>query len=107
MSKLMKMEEEHRPDGLYYELCELITSPHFQRQGLGSQLVRYGLDKADRDGTMCFLSGSPIGAPVYKKLGFEEVGRLEIELEDFGGEGSHVHGEFDLWVKRLTFEMCG
>lgn len=29
------------------------------------------------------------------RLGFEEVGRLEIPLRDFGGSGTHVHGE---WV---------
>lgn len=41
-----------------------------------------------------FLSGSPMGVPVYRQLGFEEVGRLEIGLEGFGGEGVHVHGTF-------------
>jgi hypothetical protein len=34
-----------------------------------------------------------MGAPLYRKLGFEDVGRLEIELEEFGGEGVHVHGK--------------
>lgn len=75
-------------------MCELNTSPKFQRRGLGSQLVKYGLEKADGDEVMVYLSGSPMGVPVYRKLGFEEVGRLELDLSDFGGEGSHVHGEF-------------
>ena len=35
-----------------------------------------------------------MGVPVYKKLGFEEVGRLEMDLKEFGGHGTHVHGEF-------------
>lgn len=37
-----------------------------------------------------------MGVPVYRKLGFEEVGRLEIPLGEFGGrEGEvHVHGDF-------------
>jgi len=35
-----------------------------------------------------------MGVPLYRKLGFEEVGRLELPLEDFGGEGKHVHGSF-------------
>jgi predicted N-acetyltransferase YhbS len=75
-------------------LCELNISPKFQRRGLGSQLVKYGLEKADGDEVMVYLSGSPMGVPVYRKLGFEEVGRLELDLSDFGGDGSHVHGEF-------------
>lgn len=53
-----------------------------------------GLDKADEEQKPCFLSGSPMGVPVYKKLGFEAVGQLEIPLAEFGGEGTHVHGEF-------------
>jgi len=35
-----------------------------------------------------------MGVLLYKKLGFEEVGRLELPLEEFGGEGNHVHGLF-------------
>lgn len=37
-----------------------------------------------------------MGVPVYRKLGFEEVGRLEIPLGEFGGEEGvvHVHGMF-------------
>ena len=74
-------------------MCELNTSPKFQRRGLGSELVKYGLEKADRDGVVVYLSGSPMGVPLYRKLGFEEVGKLELNLEEFGGEGRHVHGE--------------
>lgn len=71
-----------------------MTSPSFQHRGIGSQLVKVGLERADEEGVKCFLSASPMGAPVYKKLGFEEVGRLEIPLEEFGGEGTHVHRKF-------------
>lgn len=39
-----------------------------------------------------FLSAAPMGVPVYRKAGFREVGRLEFGLEEFGGEGVHVHG---------------
>jgi hypothetical protein len=44
----------------------------------------------------CYLSGSPMGVPVYQKLGFQEVGRLEIPLKEYGGKEDqvHVHGEF-------------
>jgi len=40
-----------------------------------------------------------MGVPVYRKLGFEEEGRLSIRLEEFGGEGEHVHGE---WLKSVV-----
>lgn len=35
-----------------------------------------------------------MGEPVYRKVGFELVGKEEIGLEEFGGEGVHVHGEW-------------
>jgi hypothetical protein len=38
-----------------------------------------------------------MGALVYRKLGFKEVGRLEVGLGKFGGrEGEvHVHREYE------------
>lgn len=106
------MEETYRPKGPYFELLErtfppplsltplkqytVITAVDYQRRGIGSRLVNVGLEKADKEGVEVYLSGSPMGVPVYQKLGFEEVGRLEIPLQEFGGkEGEvHVHGEF-------------
>lgn len=42
--------------------------------------------KADEEGTPIFLTASPMGAKLYPKFGFVEIGRLEINLEEFGGE---------------------
>ena len=43
-----------------------------------------------------------MGVLLYRKMGFEEVGRLEMELERFGGEGRHVHGELSCcWEREL------
>lgn len=77
-------------------MLELITSPAYQRRGIGASLIQYGLEKADKEGVPCYLTASPMGAPLYKKVGFEEVGRVEVELEQFGGEKGvkHVHCEF-------------
>lgn len=44
-----------------------------------------------------YLSAAPKGVPVYTKLGFGEVGRLEFPLTGWGGEGVHLHGEFFLF----------
>jgi hypothetical protein len=37
-----------------------------------------------------------MGAPVYRKMGFEEVRRLQVGLGNFGGrEGDvHIHREY-------------
>jgi hypothetical protein len=56
-------------------------------------LVKWGTGRADQNGKTIILDASLSGFPLYKTLGFEEVGRLRIPLEEFGGEGTHVHGK--------------
>lgn len=48
-------------------LEQLATSPSYQRRGIGSQLVKHGLEKADREGMVCYLSAAPMGVAVYRK----------------------------------------
>ncbi|KAL2070411.1 hypothetical protein VTL71DRAFT_13437 [Oculimacula yallundae] len=90
-SSMNNMEDDHRPKGDCYVLEQLATALSHQRRGIGAQLVKYGLEKADREGMICYLSGAPMGVPVYRKLGFEEVGKIEIPLEEFGSSGTHIH----------------
>lgn len=90
-SRMTKMESDHRPKGPCFVLGQLAASLSHQRRGIGAGLVQLGLNKAEREGMACYLSGAPMGVPLYRQLGFEEVGRLEIPLRDFGGSGTHVH----------------
>ena len=77
------------------ELKELAISPSHRRLGLATKLLNIGLKKADEEGLACYLSASPMGVPLYQKCGFKEVGRLSIDLEEFGGMEyrgvEHVH----------------
>lgn len=89
------MENKHRPkDKPFHELLDLATHPSYQRRGIGSSLVSYGIQKAEKEVVRVYLSAAPMGVPVYKKLGFKEVGRLKFPLEEWGGEGVHIHGMF-------------
>ncbi|KAI9742693.1 MAG: hypothetical protein M1818_003834 [Claussenomyces sp. TS43310] len=88
------MGARNKPDEAHHILMNLATAPEFQRRGAGRTLVKYGLERADKDGIITRLDGSPSGVPLYRTLGFEEVDRLEIPLEEFGGEGKHVHGKW-------------
>lgn len=54
--------------------------------------MEWGLERADQNGKTIILDASPSGFPLYKTLGFEMADRLEIPLEEFDGEGTHVHG---------------
>lgn len=62
----------------------LVIHPDCQHKGLGSMILR--LDAADRDNTETFLIAIAKGAPLYSKVGFEEVGRLEVDTAAYDGE---------------------
>lgn len=94
---LHALEEGHRPQERHYELLNLATSPHYQRKGIASRLLGYGLEKADKEGVKVFLTASPMGKLLYRKLGFEELGSLSIDLREFGGEGEYCHRKCKDW----------
>ncbi|KAK9894359.1 hypothetical protein P389DRAFT_95475 [Cystobasidium minutum MCA 4210] len=66
----------------YYTLGLLATLPEYERRGIGTMLLRWGLDKADQDDVAVYVSASPAGAGLYTKQGFE----LIHERECFPGE---------------------
>ncbi|TFB02037.1 hypothetical protein CCMA1212_005675 [Trichoderma ghanense] len=41
--------------------------------GVGKMLTRWGMERADRDGTGIWIISSPLGLQLYKSLGFEQV----------------------------------
>ena len=65
----------------------LAVSPTHQRQGLGSILVREGLAAADRDQARTYIEASPAGLGLYKRFGWKEVERIEIDMKSHGGTG--------------------
>lgn len=72
---------------------EIGTHPDYHCRGLGTYLIKYGTDKADADGVVCYLSASPMGAALYRKMGWVGLDKLQISLSEYGGEGEHVHGK--------------
>ncbi|KUJ19891.1 acyl-CoA N-acyltransferase [Mollisia scopiformis] len=75
----------------YLEL--LATLPEYQGKGAAGQLLRWGIEKSDEDGTETYLEASPDGLPIYQHFGFEEEDRLVVEL-DGKGEGPLSEKEF-------------
>jgi len=88
---LAEMDARNLPKEKHFVLMNLVTAPSFRRKGAASQLVRWGLERADREGVIVVLDSSPHGLPLYKTLGFVEVDRIELDLAEFGGEGTHSH----------------
>ena len=75
----------------YLEL--LATRPEYQGKGAAGKLLRWGIERADEEGTETYLEASPDGKPIYEHLGFREVDRLVVEL-DGKGEGVLSEKEF-------------
>lgn len=67
-------------------LALLVTRPDFQGKGAGSALVKHGLAVADELDLPAWLEASPMGYPVYKKLGFEDVEPHVTDLKKYGGD---------------------
>ncbi|KAI2613368.1 acyl-CoA N-acyltransferase [Hypoxylon sp. NC1633] len=51
----------------------------FQRKGAGTQLLKWGLGKADDAEVEAYLTASPAGAPLYKKYGFKLLESIPID----------------------------
>lgn len=81
-------------------LSALFTHPKFQGRGIGSALLEYGHEMADREGIPCFLIGTPVGHPFYVHKGWNEIGEFGIDLKDWveGGErGDLGWGVYKFW----------
>jgi ribosomal protein S18 acetylase RimI-like enzyme len=80
-----RLQQEHAQEPHYY-LNVLGVDPSCQAQGLGSALVRAGLDLADREGVGAYVETSnPRNLPLYKRHGFEV--KKSFELEAQGAKG--------------------
>lgn len=55
------------------DLDILGVHPSYQRRGLASKLLHWGLKRADQEGVETYLAASPDGKPVYERNGFELV----------------------------------
>lgn len=60
----------------------LATRREDQGRGAGGMLLRWGLERADEEGTETYLEASPDGKPIYQRFGFEEVDRLVVDLKE-------------------------
>ncbi|KAL4899008.1 hypothetical protein BDW74DRAFT_171843 [Aspergillus multicolor] len=71
------------------ELETLCTHPDYQGAGVGSALVQWGVDVADRLGMGVYLEATEVGRPLYEQFGFEVVKVVNFYAADFGGLGRH------------------
>jgi N-acetylglutamate synthase-like GNAT family acetyltransferase len=85
------MREEESNEASTVELAVLVTSPQFQRRGVGTKLLEYGLREADAAGVQTVLVASQAGEPLYKSQGFVEYEVISLTLSEYeGGEGKGI-----------------
>lgn len=64
------------------DLEMLATDPMYQGKGAGSKMLRWGLKQADEQNAEAYLEASPEAVPLYEKLGFREVGRIDTLIDN-------------------------
>lgn len=61
------------------------VDPAYQRQGLGSMLMKNVLELADAEGRKVHLEATPEGYALYRQLGFRDIEVLTLDLSKWGG----------------------
>jgi GNAT superfamily N-acetyltransferase len=80
-------------------LKELYVLPEYQRKGDRGMLVEWVVKKADELGLLAYTEASQQGLGLYLRHGFEEVDRVTVALEPWGGEKGSVNS-YGLLVRR-------
>jgi GNAT superfamily N-acetyltransferase len=93
-------------EGRWWTLEVLMTDEKFQRRGLGSKLVRWGLEKVEQDVKNrnekgkgeriegVYLIASPAGTRTYEKAGFVRVGERTVEVGREDKKEGYTHAWF-------------
>ena len=65
-------------------------------------LIRWGCEIAQEHGVPASLGASPVGFPLYKKFGFQEVERFVFDLGKYGGVGSRVNMQMIRYPENIS-----
>ncbi|TAQ88792.1 hypothetical protein B7494_g2875 [Chlorociboria aeruginascens] len=68
------------------EISSLAVLAQYQGKWLGSQLLKYCIEKADAVRLPTYLSALPRAHGLYKRNGFVDVDHVDLDLRDFGGD---------------------
>jgi predicted N-acetyltransferase YhbS len=68
------------------QVVSIATNAEYQGRGAGRALMQWGLDHATELNIPIILTASPLGKILYGNLGFQELGKVECEVEGDNGE---------------------
>lgn len=66
---------------LVLDLELLATSPAHQKRGAASLLIKHAFELADKSGHDLYLESSPNAVSLYRRHGFEEKGRIDVDVK--------------------------
>ena len=61
--------------------------PAYQRQGLGSKMIRYAVDELSLSRLPVWLHTQVRASGFYNKFGWQEVDRLNVDMSEWKGKG--------------------
>lgn len=64
-------------------IVSINVHPAHQGKGIGTALINWGAEKADVEGLPCWVSSSHGAVRMFEGCGFQEVGRLELCLDEW------------------------
>lgn len=78
-AKMWSTRESIMANKTYWFLKLLTIDPPHQRRGIGTLLVKWGVEKANKEGVDAWLESSPMGKGAYLKAGFRVLGMDRVE----------------------------
>jgi GNAT superfamily N-acetyltransferase len=78
------LSHKERANRWYVQSCVILEE--YQRKGIGKRLIEKVVERAEREGVIIGLEASARGEGLYRKLGFELLGRF-CDGKDPLGEG--------------------
>jgi hypothetical protein len=94
-------------------LVTISALPEYQGQCIGSALIKLGTEITDSEGVYCWVSSSDKGRRAFQKMGFREVGRLSVGLDEFADEGLRNElredgkwGDYHFRYMRRELDIC-
>lgn len=79
-------------------VISLCVAPEWQSMGIGSSLLKWGTQKADIAGVFIWVHSSEGAWKMYHKHGFEVVGSLCVDLDQYSSTGAvDQEGKLERW----------
>ncbi|KAG9548650.1 hypothetical protein KCU71_g15592, partial [Aureobasidium melanogenum] len=100
--RVIKLRNDVLRGRRHYLLLNIGTIKTERQKGAATALVKQMIDAADRETIYLDTVSEGPARRLFDKLGFEEVGRFEIDLTKYGGVGVHIHVGMIRWAWKVV-----